>query len=66
MRHLFISYCLMGGTDVGTVAAWVGHKDGGKLIMKTYSHLLDSHLHEQAAKVQVGFSMVPRGAAAVA
>ena len=60
MRHLFISYCLMGGTDVGTVAAWVGHKDGGKLIMKTYSHLLDSHLHEQAAKVQVGFSVVPR------
>ena len=60
MRHLFISYCLMGGRDVGAVAKWVGHKDGGKLIMQTYSHLLDSHLHEQAAKVQVGFSVVPR------
>lgn len=59
MRHLFISSCLMGGTDVGTVASWVGHVDGGKLIMQTYSHLLDDHLHEAAAKVQVGFSVVP-------
>ena len=66
MRHLFISSCLMGGTDVGTVAAWVGHKDGGKLIMQTYSHLLDSHLREAAAKVQVGFSVVPRTTAATA
>jgi len=64
MRHLFISSCLMGGTDVGTVAKWVGHGDGGKLIMQTYSHLLDDHLHEQAAKVQVGFSLVPRITAA--
>jgi len=64
MRHLFISSCLMGGTDVGTVAAWVGHVDGGKLIMQTYSHLLDDHLHEQAAKVQVGFSVVPRAVGA--
>ena len=64
MRHLFISSCLMGGTDVGTVAAWVGHVDGGKLIMQTYSHLLDDHLHEQAAKVQIGFSVVPRAVGA--
>jgi len=66
MRHLFISYCLMGKTDVGTVASWVGHKDGGKLIMSTYSHLLKDHRREEASKVQIGFSVVPRGAAAVA
>ena len=66
MRHLFISYCIMGKTDVGTVAKWVGHVDGGKLIMQTYSHLLKDHLREEAAKVQIGLSIVPRGAAAVA
>ena len=56
----------MGGADVGTVAKWVGHVDGGKLIMQTYSHLLKDHLREEAAKVQIGLSIVPRGAAAVA
>jgi integrase len=66
MRHLFISYILMGKTPVGTVAKWVGHSDGGKLIQKTYSHLLKDHLREEAAKVQIGLSIVPRGAAAVA
>ena len=38
-RHDFISYCVMNGTDYMTIAKWVGHKDGGLLIGRTYGHL---------------------------
>ena len=29
----------MSGTDYMTIAKWVGHKDGGLLIGRTYGHL---------------------------
>jgi integrase len=51
LRHHFISYCVMSGLDYMTIAAWVGHRDGGILIGKVYGHLADSHKREQAAKV---------------
>jgi integrase len=38
-RHYFISMCVMSGIDFMTIAAWVGHKDGGVLIGKVYGHL---------------------------
>ncbi|MEX1110447.1 MAG: tyrosine-type recombinase/integrase [Chthoniobacterales bacterium] len=38
-RHLFISKCVMAGVDFMTIAAWVGHRDGGILIGKVYGHL---------------------------
>ena len=63
MRHLFCSYCIMGGTPILDVAKWLGHRDGGRLIGTTYGHLLKDHLHEEAAKVQIGLSVVPRSAA---
>jgi len=53
MRHFFISYCLMSGVDVGTVARWVGHQDGGALIGKTYAHLCDEHTKRQAEKLDL-------------
>jgi hypothetical protein len=31
----------MSGIDFMTIAAWLGHKDGGTLIGKVYGHLLD-------------------------
>ncbi len=52
-RHLFISYCLMGKITLSAIVRWVGHKDGGALIMKTYGHLLDSHLSLEAASVRI-------------
>ena len=42
-RHLFISKCVMAGVDFMTIAAWVGHKDGGVLIGKVYGHLSQDH-----------------------
>ncbi len=53
MRHFFISFCLMGGVDSGTVARWVGHQDGGVLIGKTYAHLCDEHTKRQAEKIDL-------------
>ena len=33
-----------------TIAAWLGHKDGGILVGKVYGHLLDEH-RQKAAKL---------------
>ncbi len=51
LRHLFATTCIESGVDVPTVAKWLGHKDGGALLMTTYAHLRDQHSLEQAAKV---------------
>ena len=53
-RHHFISMAVMSGIDYMTIAAWVGHRDGGVLIGKVYGHLADSHKKEQAAKLNFG------------
>jgi integrase len=42
-RHHFVSMCVMSGIDYMTIAAWVGHKDGGVLIGKVYGHLANEH-----------------------
>jgi integrase len=43
LRRLFITMALERGVDVGVVADWQGHKDGGKLILSTYRHARQSH-----------------------
>jgi site-specific recombinase XerD len=40
MRHLFASTLISSGVDVRTVAEFLGHSDGGALVLKTYSHLM--------------------------
>jgi len=51
MRHFFVSNCLEKGVDFKTLAAWVGHKDGGLLVAKTYGHLRDTHSFEMAKRI---------------
>jgi hypothetical protein len=34
--------------DVKVIAEWQGHKDGGKLILDTYSHVRPAHSAEMA------------------
>ena len=51
MRHLFITRCMELNINVGVIAAWVGHKDGGALILKRYSHVRPAHAAEMAEKV---------------
>jgi integrase len=50
-RHYFISQCVMAGIDFMSIAAWVGHKDGGVLIGKVYGHLADEHRKRQAQRL---------------
>jgi integrase len=50
-RHYFASMALMSKVDIHTVASWLGHRDNGVLLAKTYSHLLNEHKREQAQRV---------------
>ena len=51
MRHYFVSNAIEAGIDFKTIAAWVGHKDGGLLVAKTYGHLRDTHSFEMAKRM---------------
>ena len=63
LRHYFCSVCVMAGIDFMTIAAWLGHKDGGILVGKVYGHLLDEHRSKAAKLVHFGLEVVrPRGA----
>lgn len=54
LRHYFCSVCVMAGIDFMTIAAWLGHKDGGILVGKVYGHLLDEHRHKAAKLIKFG------------
>lgn len=53
-RHLFATVCIESGVDIPTVSRWMGHADGGALVMKTYGHLRQDHSQAQAVKVNFG------------
>ena len=36
------------GVDVKVIAEWQGHRDGGKLILQTYSHVNRPHSERMA------------------
>jgi len=52
LRHLFATQCIESGIDIPTLSRWLGHKDGGALVMKTYGHLRDDHSKEMAGKLK--------------
>jgi integrase len=60
LRHYFCSMCVMAGIDFMTIAAWLGHKDGGVLVGKIYGHLLDEHRQNAAKRVHFGISIMPQ------
>ncbi len=70
MRHLFITRCMELGINVSVIAEWVGHKDGGALILKRYSHVRPAHAAEMAERVTFAnpdpSKVVPMPQAAVA
>jgi integrase len=51
LRHYFVSNAVEAGIDFKTIAAWVGHKDGGLLVARTYGHLRDVHSTEMAKRM---------------
>jgi integrase len=60
LRHLFATRCIESGVDIPTVSRWLGHRDGGALLMKTYGHLRREHSQAQALKVT--FAPTAKGA----
>jgi integrase len=48
LRRMFITRAIEKGLDVKVIAEWQGHKDGGKLILDTYSHVNRVHSHRMA------------------
>jgi len=48
LRRMFITRALERGVDVKVVAEWQGHRDGGKLILDTYSHVTRQHANRMA------------------
>ncbi len=53
LRHWFATRCIESGVDLPTVAAWLGHRDGGQLVSRVYGHLRDEHSQAEAAKVNL-------------
>ncbi|MES2439896.1 MAG: tyrosine-type recombinase/integrase [Verrucomicrobiota bacterium] len=51
LRRSFITRAVELGIDFKAIAGMQGHKDGGVLIAKTYSHLRNEHLDRMAEKL---------------
>ena len=51
LRRFFASRAVMSGIDFLTVSRWLGHKDGGILLGKSYAHLANEHRKTQAARL---------------
>src|SRR5260370_31620489 len=50
-RRMFVTRAIEKGIDVKVIAQWQGHKDGGKLILDTYSHVNPTHSQRMAQLV---------------
>jgi integrase len=54
LRRMFITRAIELGVDVKVIAEWQGHRDGGKLILDTYSHVNRVHSERMAALMTDG------------
>lgn len=51
MRHFFCSNAIEAGCDFKVIAEWLGHKDGGVLVARTYGHLRNEHSSAMAKRI---------------
>lgn len=51
LRHFFCSNAIEAGIDFKVIAEWLGHKDGGILVAKTYGHLRAEHSAAMAQRM---------------
>lgn len=49
LRRMFITRAIERSVDVKVLSQWQGHRDGGKLILETYSHVNPVHSRRMAA-----------------
>jgi len=54
LRRMFITRAIERGVDVKVVSQWQGHRDGGKLILATYSHVRPEHSNRMAQLMSDG------------
>jgi integrase len=54
LRRMFITRAIERGIDVKVIAEWQGHRDGGRLILQTYSHIRRPHSDRMAALMTDG------------
>jgi integrase len=54
LRRMFITRAIERGVDVKVIAEWQGHRDGGKLILQTYSHVRPEHSNRMAQLMSDG------------
>jgi integrase len=59
LRRMFITRAIERGVDVKVLSQWQGHRDGGKLILDTYSHVNPVHSQRMA---QLMTDIEPRNA----
>ena len=48
LRRMFITRAIERGIDVKVISEWQGHRDGGRLILQTYSHVNAAHSERMA------------------
>lgn len=63
LRHTFVSLMAAAGVGPGEIAAFVGHDDGGVLVMRRYRHLFPDALTHSAERLE---AYVSRSSAAPA
>ncbi len=51
LRHYFVSNAIEAGVDFKTISDWIGHRDGGVLVAKTYGHLRQVHSEQMAERL---------------
>ena len=54
LRDLFATTAIESGVDIPTVADWLGHQDGGALLLERYRKHRDEHAKEAAKRVSFG------------
>jgi integrase len=54
LRRMFITRAIEKRVDVKVIAEWQGHRDGGKLILQTYSHVNPVHSNRMAQLMSDG------------
>jgi integrase len=54
-RHAFATRCLEQDPPISfaLIAEWLGHTDGGKLVMSTYGHITEQHSQERARTLKI-------------
>ena len=51
LRDLFATTAIESGVDIPTVADWLGHQDGGALLLERYRKRRDDHAKQSAKRV---------------